>query len=89
MNQGIIVKKIWSDEDLIKIDVAASDGYPQHHAFAGVLGHIGGLPVPVNVTVCGDPATLSKIISVPTCGVVSGGVKVTENLQLFPGASVF
>ena len=66
MNQGIIVKKIWSDEDLIKIDVAASDGYPQHHAFAGVLGHIGGLPVPVNVTVCGDPATLSKIISVPT-----------------------
>ena len=26
MNQGIILKKIWSDEDLIKIDVAASDG---------------------------------------------------------------
>jgi hypothetical protein len=25
VNQGIILKKIWSDEDLIKIDVAASD----------------------------------------------------------------
>ena len=48
MNQGIILKKIWSEEDLTNIDVAASDGYPQHHAFAGVLGHIGGLPVPVN-----------------------------------------
>ena len=54
----------------------------------GPFGHFGGLPVPVNVTVCGDPTTLSKIISVPTCGVVSGGVNVTENLQLFPGASV-
>lgn len=27
MKQGIILKKIWSDEDLIEIEVAASDGF--------------------------------------------------------------
>ena len=50
--------------------------------------YFGGLPVPVSVIVCGVPTTLSKIISVPLCGVVFGGVKVTTTLQLLPGASV-
>ena len=27
MKQGIVLKKIWSDEDLIEIEVAASDGF--------------------------------------------------------------
>ena len=31
----------------------------------------------------------SKIIRVPVCAVVSGGVKVTDTLQLLPGSSVF
>jgi len=32
---------------------------------------------------------LSKIMRVPVCRVVSAGVKVTDTLQLLPGASVF
>ena len=31
---------------------------------------------------------MSKIIRLPLCGVVSAGLKVTETLQLFPGANV-
>ena len=54
----------------------------------GACCYFGGLPVPVSVIVCGDPVTLSKIISVPLCGVVFGGVNVTSTLQLLPGASV-
>ena len=32
---------------------------------------------------------MSKIIRVAACGVVSGGLKVTDTLQLFPGLRVF
>ena len=46
------------------------------------------LPVPESGIICGDPAALSKIIRVPACGVVSGGLKVTDTLQLFPGLRV-
>jgi len=46
------------------------------------------LPVPVSGIDCGDPGALSKIISVDICGVVFGGVKVTDTLQLFPGLRV-
>ena len=46
------------------------------------------MPVPDSGTVCGEPAALSKIIRVAACGVVSGGLNVTDTLQLFPGLSV-
>lgn len=45
--------------------------------------------MPESVTDCGELAALSKTISVVVCGVVLGGVKVTDTLQVFPGLRVF
>src|ERR1700684_703910 len=50
---------------------------------------LGGAPVPDSSTICGPPAALSIIVRVPTCGVVSVGLKVTDTLQLLPGLSFF
>ena len=47
------------------------------------------LPVPESGIICGEFAALSKIISVAACGAVSGGLKVTDTLQVFPGLRVF
>ena len=47
------------------------------------------MPVPVSATDCGEFPALSKTISVAVCGVVLGGVKVTDTLQVFRGLSVF
>jgi len=49
----------------------------------------GALPVPDSGITCGVPDVLSKTLNVPVAGVVSVGVNVTWNLQLFSGASVF
>jgi hypothetical protein len=49
----------------------------------------GLFPAPESPTDCGAPVTLSKISSSPLCLVVSVGLKVTDTLQLLPGASVF
>jgi hypothetical protein len=48
-----------------------------------------GIPVPDSPTTCGEWAALSKIIRLPVCGVSPDGLKVTNALQLLPGASVF
>jgi len=45
-------------------------------------------PVPDSETDCGEPITLSTIFRLPVCRVVFAGVKVTDTLQLLPGASV-
>jgi len=50
---------------------------------------LGGRPVPDSSTICGPPAALSMIVRVPVCGVVFGGLKVTDTLQLLPGLSFF
>src|SRR5579862_267545 len=55
---------------------------------AAVYFVLAALPVPESVTDCGDPITLSKIFRLPVCAVVSIGLKVTNALQLWPGASV-
>ena len=49
---------------------------------------LAAFPVPDSPTDCGEPVTLSKIIRLPLCGVVSDGLKVTDALQLLPGMSV-
>jgi hypothetical protein len=49
--------------------------------------YLGAFPVPDSGTDCGEPVTLSLISRFALCGVVSGGVKVTDTLQLLPGMS--
>jgi hypothetical protein len=46
---------------------------------------LGALPVPDSCTVCEPLPALSKIVSTPVCVMVSGGLKVTDILQLLPG----
>src|ERR1035437_4454663 len=48
----------------------------------------GYFPVPDSGICCGAPASLSLMVNSPYCAVVLGGVKVTQTLQLFPGANV-
>ena len=48
----------------------------------------GYLPVPDSGIICGAPIASSLTINFPLCGLVSGGVKVTETSQVFPGANV-
>ena len=52
------------------------------------LYYFAALPVPDRRRICGAPATSSLMINSPVCCEVSGGAKVTETLQLFPGANV-
>ena len=44
--------------------------------------------LPLRLRVCGLPAALSFIASVPVCKPPPVGVKVTEMVQLFPAANV-
>ena len=45
-------------------------------------------PVPVSVTICGEPAALSLMVSEALRLPVVVGVKVTEIVQLPPGATL-
>jgi len=47
----------------------------------------GALPVPDSGICCGSPVSSSLMINSPLCALVSVGLKVTETLQLFPGAN--
>ena len=47
----------------------------------------GALPVPDSGIFCGSPVSSSLTINSPLCAMVSVGLKVTETLQLFPGAN--
>lgn len=54
------------------------------------LLHYGALPVPVSGTICGLFCALSMTVRKPLCAApASGGVNVTDTLQLFPGANTF
>ena len=46
-----------------------------------------GLPVPLRLTVCGEPAALSATESVAVKLAVVAGLKVTEMAQLAPASS--
>src|SRR5260370_17263187 len=46
------------------------------------------MPVPDIGTFCGAPDASSWTTKFPICRVVSGGVKVTNTLQVFPGANI-
>src|SRR5271163_189202 len=48
----------------------------------------GGVPVPLKVTVCGEPVALSATAIVAEYAPVEGGVKVTEIAQLVPTSSM-
>ncbi len=50
-------------------------------------GAVGATPVPVRLTLCGLPAALSVIDSVPVRVPVAVGVKVTLMVQLAPAAT--
>ena len=48
----------------------------------------GTAPVPLNVTVWGDPLALSVIVSIPVRAPTAVGVKVTEIVHLAPAATL-
>ena len=49
--------------------------------------YFAALPVPDNETSCGAPDSSSLMVNCPLCGVVSAGLKITQTLQLLPGAN--
>lgn len=45
------------------------------------------VPVPLRVTVCGEPVAVSEIVSVPVRAPIAVGVNLTEIAQLAPAAT--
>ena len=52
-----------------------------------IIPGVAAIPVPLNVTVCGEPVALSMMVRAPVRVPAADGVKVTEMAQLAPAAT--
>src|SRR4051812_24285733 len=66
---------------------AAPTGWPPNASDPGLNDNAGCEPVPARLTVCGESAASSEIVSVPDRLPVSVGVNVTPMKHLAPNAT--